>query len=299
LRREDESKSKQGVWGISDIPILGKLLGSNTKNLTKTDVLLTVRAVIVRKPDLRPEDFRPYDPDFTLLQKEYEEEQRLERERRLLEARQREEAAAAAAKPSEAQPPPPTAAPGQNAPEQNAPEQNAPRSQNAPAPAAQPAGGQPAGQPAAAVAEAEAAPKVEIKPVESDMTLFLVPLTSQIAMGSKHMANLQVSGGKGVTNGELLFRVSPNLKLIAIKASDFTTREGGTITVEPEKDGIVKVKFQKKTATSDSGILLTIEVEAVGKGTAPVMIEGANCFMGETPLIIAPGQLQNALIEVE
>jgi general secretion pathway protein D len=59
LRREDESKSKQGVWGRSDIRILGKLLGSNTENLTKTDVLLTVRAVIVRKPELRPEDFRP------------------------------------------------------------------------------------------------------------------------------------------------------------------------------------------------------------------------------------------------
>jgi general secretion pathway protein D len=63
LLKEEETKSLQGIWGISDIPILGKLLGSNKKDKSRTDVILTLRAVIVRKPDLGEADFGPFDPD--------------------------------------------------------------------------------------------------------------------------------------------------------------------------------------------------------------------------------------------
>ncbi len=65
LLKEDETRSLQGVWGITDLPILGKLFGNNRKDKSRTDVILTLRAVIVRKPDLGESDFTPFDPDQT------------------------------------------------------------------------------------------------------------------------------------------------------------------------------------------------------------------------------------------
>ncbi|NTV74246.1 MAG: type II and III secretion system protein, partial [Holophaga sp.] len=65
LLKEDETRSLQGVWGITDLPILGRLFGNNRKDKSRTDVILTLRAVIVRKPDLGESDFAPFDPDQT------------------------------------------------------------------------------------------------------------------------------------------------------------------------------------------------------------------------------------------
>jgi len=63
LLKEEEQKSLQGIWGITDIPILGTLLGNHNNSDTKKDVILTIRAVIVRQADLREEDFEAFDPD--------------------------------------------------------------------------------------------------------------------------------------------------------------------------------------------------------------------------------------------
>ena len=65
LLKEDETRSLQGIWGITDLPILGRLFGNNRKDKSRTDVILTLRAVIVRKPDLGETDFAPFDPDQT------------------------------------------------------------------------------------------------------------------------------------------------------------------------------------------------------------------------------------------
>jgi len=64
LLKEEESKELEGIWGISDIPVLGKLLGHNRGKKKRTDVLLTLRAVIVRKAELAEPDFEPFDPDL-------------------------------------------------------------------------------------------------------------------------------------------------------------------------------------------------------------------------------------------
>jgi type II secretory pathway component GspD/PulD (secretin) len=63
LLKEDERKSLQGLWGLSDIPVVQNLLGHKTDNDAKTDVILSIKAVVVRKADLAEEDFEPFDPE--------------------------------------------------------------------------------------------------------------------------------------------------------------------------------------------------------------------------------------------
>ena len=63
LLKEEERKNLQGIWGLSDIPVLGSLLAHHDDSDEKKDVILTIRAVVVRQPDLRESDFEAFDPD--------------------------------------------------------------------------------------------------------------------------------------------------------------------------------------------------------------------------------------------
>ncbi|WP_158412895.1 hypothetical protein [Holophaga foetida] len=65
MLKDDEQKTKQGIWGIADIPLIGDLFSSHYKKRDKTDVLLTIRAALVRRPDLDAEDFEAFDPDLS------------------------------------------------------------------------------------------------------------------------------------------------------------------------------------------------------------------------------------------
>jgi len=319
LLREDEVKSRQGVWGIADIPIIGKMLGNNRRDVSKTDVLLTVRAVIVRKPDLRPDDFRAFDPDFNALQEELEAEQKISKR---LENQKNTEAApepkAPTSTPAATTPPvaaatPPTATPATATPATTTPATTTPAA-TAPAATTQPASsGQSTDasrntsgtdtsktnetQPAATEnTEANSAKKAENPPVESDLVIFLTPITSQITKGERYQINMMVSGGKGVTSGEFVFRIDPKLKLHGITGADFITREGGNVSSEPPSDGVVKVNFKKATGTTDSGRMLVINLEAVEKGNALIQVESYKCFIGEAQI---SAQIQNAIVEIE
>jgi TolA-binding protein len=64
MLKEEERKDLQGIWGLSSIPVVGDLLGHHDNYKAKTDVILTMRAVLVRKPDLAEEDFEAFDPDL-------------------------------------------------------------------------------------------------------------------------------------------------------------------------------------------------------------------------------------------
>jgi len=63
LLKEDDAKNLQGIWGVSDIPVIGDLLSNHNNTKAKVDVILSLRAVIVRKPDLLEEDFEAFDPE--------------------------------------------------------------------------------------------------------------------------------------------------------------------------------------------------------------------------------------------
>jgi general secretion pathway protein D len=60
LIREDEMHSLDGLPGLSDLPLMGRLFGHNTTTTSQTDIILTLTPHIVRVLDLTEADLRPF-----------------------------------------------------------------------------------------------------------------------------------------------------------------------------------------------------------------------------------------------
>jgi general secretion pathway protein D len=60
LIRDDERRTLNGVPGLSDIPVIGRLFAHNKKEMQETDIILTVTPHIVRVLNLDEEDLRPF-----------------------------------------------------------------------------------------------------------------------------------------------------------------------------------------------------------------------------------------------
>jgi general secretion pathway protein D len=60
LIRDDERTVMEGIPGLSDLPIVGRLFAHNRKETTQTDVVLTLTPHIIRVLDLNEGDLRPF-----------------------------------------------------------------------------------------------------------------------------------------------------------------------------------------------------------------------------------------------
>jgi len=60
LIRDEERNSIEGVPGLSDIPVVGRLFAHNTKKTDQTDIILTLTPHIIRVLDLSEADLRPF-----------------------------------------------------------------------------------------------------------------------------------------------------------------------------------------------------------------------------------------------
>ena len=60
LIRDDERTSLQGVPGLSDIPVVGRVFAHNQKTTEQTDIILTLTPHIIRVLDLTEADLRPF-----------------------------------------------------------------------------------------------------------------------------------------------------------------------------------------------------------------------------------------------
>ena len=60
LIRDTERTVMNGIPGISDLPIIGRLFGRNKRETQETDIVLTLTPHIVRVLDLTDEDLRPF-----------------------------------------------------------------------------------------------------------------------------------------------------------------------------------------------------------------------------------------------
>jgi general secretion pathway protein D len=60
LIRDDERTSLDGVPGLSDIPLVGRLFGRNKTERQETDIIITLTPHIVRVLDLNEVDLRPF-----------------------------------------------------------------------------------------------------------------------------------------------------------------------------------------------------------------------------------------------
>jgi general secretion pathway protein D len=60
LIRDEERRSLQGVAGLADLPVIGRLFASNQKETKETDIILTLTPRIVRVLDLTPADLSAF-----------------------------------------------------------------------------------------------------------------------------------------------------------------------------------------------------------------------------------------------
>jgi general secretion pathway protein D len=60
LIRDDERHSLDGMPGISDLPLIGRLFGHTTHSTDQTDIVLTLTPHIIRVLDLTETDLRPF-----------------------------------------------------------------------------------------------------------------------------------------------------------------------------------------------------------------------------------------------
>jgi len=60
LIRDDERVSLDGIPGLSDIPLVGRLFAHNQKTTDQTDIILTLTPHIIRVLDLTEADLRPF-----------------------------------------------------------------------------------------------------------------------------------------------------------------------------------------------------------------------------------------------
>jgi general secretion pathway protein D len=264
LLKDEEQKSLQGVWGLTDIPILGKLFGNNFKKRAKTDVILTIRAVLVRRPDLGEEDFEAFDPDLATSQA------------------------------GPFVPKAPKAA--QELPAMPGAEMKPPAVPPPPTPEAKPAGVllPPPLEPEPPKADAVPAPSLDRE--GQDLVLFVTPLSSTVAKADRIQLTVMVSGGRGLGSGSVDLRIDPKLKLLSASAGDFLTLEKGSLDQTVNADGTAKLTFRRPTASSDSGTLVMLELEALNPGNAPVMIQSGRYLVGTNPI---PARVVNALVTVE
>ncbi|HJV90751.1 MAG TPA: hypothetical protein VJ623_10630 [Holophagaceae bacterium] len=268
LLKDEEQKSLQGIWGLADLPIIRQLTSNTRTQKAKTDVILTVRAVLVRKPNLTERDLQAYNPDEAYTQ-----------------------TGPFAAKPAPVKPAPKPLAPV------------TPSTPAAPqAPAAQPSA--PTQAPAAAEPPkskdiAEVAPTPEGQAARStqasDLVIYVSPVVQQAKKGDKVQVSFLVSGGQGISTGSLEVRVSPNLKLLSSGSGDWITGEAGTLDSKPGAEG-TKLTFKRNGSGSDSGTLVTLELEALAPGNGTVIIQGGSFMAGLTPV---SGRWVNALVTVE
>lgn len=272
MLKEDEKKNLQGIWGLTDIPVLGDLLGYHGNSKEKTDVILSIRAVVVRKPDLSEEDFEAFDPDRAPnIGKPFEPQAAKPLNlpaNGVPTPRPALAPAPAAAAPTPAVPPP------------------AADSGTAPAPAP--------GTPDAALAPGTAAPAAS--PAEpSDLVFFMNPLSLEVPKGQSIRASIMVSGAGGLTSGTLQLRLDPKLTLKGVAAGEFLTGDNGSLEAGPATDGNVTLTFKRKTGASDSGTFATLDLDATTPGNAPILIQGGQYMVGSNPV---SARVVNALITV-
>ncbi len=60
LIRDDERTTMEGVPGLSDVPVVGRLFARNRKETLQSDIVLTLTPHIIRVLDLSADDLRPF-----------------------------------------------------------------------------------------------------------------------------------------------------------------------------------------------------------------------------------------------
>jgi len=245
LLKDEEQKQLQGIWGLTDIPVLGHLFGNTNTTKAKTDVIMTLRCVLVRKPSITQQDLEAFNPDDAAVKSgPFAPKKKV--------APTKDESGSIGTT---------TAQPPQPAP---------PAQQPAPGAAPNPAT---TGQGPAAAQRPPDAP---------DLVFFISPSTASLIKNDKVEATLSVSGGQGLSTGYLDLQVPAGLKVVSVLPGDFLG--GGTIQQAPGPNGTLRLTFSRSAAGQDSGILASVTLQAMDSGNQPLLIQGGQFLAGANPI---------------
>jgi general secretion pathway protein D len=290
LLKDEEQKGLQGIWGLTDIPIIGRLLGNTNNSKAKTDVILTIRAVLVRKPVMTEQDMAPFNPEDAASKAGPFSPEAVKK--------------APAPKPAlPVAPTPPKPAVPTAPVVKPAPGPVVPGAETTPAlptaPGSQPSKEQPASPlvpPSDAIQEKKPGAPAEAAPAPSDLVIFMSPVASEIKAGQKTRITLTVSGGQGLSSGVLELRLPPGLRLLGVTPGEFLSGEGGGLEQFPGKDGLLKLVFRRSATGTDAGPFAALELEGLTAGNAPVLIQSGQFLAGTGPI---SGRWSNALVTVQ
>ena len=288
LLKDEEQKGLQGIWGLTDIPLIGRLLGNTNNSKAKTDVILTIRAVLVRKPVLTEQDMAPFNPEDAASKSGPFSPEPVKKAppkpvALVVPATKPAVPTAPAVKPAT-----PPVVPGAEA------TAAVPATPNPTTPQDPPA--QPVIPPSDAIQEKKPGAPSDAPPAPSDLVIFMSPVASEIKAGQKARITLTVSGGQGLTSGILELRLPPGLRLQGVTPGEFLSGDGGGLEQFPGKDGLLKLVFRRSASGTDSGPFATLELEGLTAGNAPVLIQSGQFLIGTGPI---SGRWSNALVTVQ
>ncbi|HTQ52828.1 MAG TPA: cohesin domain-containing protein, partial [Bryobacteraceae bacterium] len=272
LINTSDSKQITGIPGLASIPLLGKLFTGNSVDRERDELMIVLIPHIVRQPDLGPGNLRGIAVgNQTAIKLNY-----APKESDMVSAT---EAAATirGTKPAAAMPSPAT-------PQPATPPATAPAVNPAPAgpanPALPPATAPPIAVPGAppAAPTGAAAPRAEAPAGGPARVLFSPPVV-QTGVGSTVSISVTMEGGTDVSSAPMQISWDPKiLKLNDVVRGDFLSSDGQqpVFTKNVMNDtGTATVQLGRQPGTpgvNGSGVLVTLNFQAVGKGSTPVFI---------------------------
>lgn len=289
LIEDSKSKSKQKIWLLGDIPLIGSLLSSHNDKYDKSELVLAITPRIVRAVSVPEADVAAFwsgkedDPTAVRPFSSFE----LEPEFAV------QPAATPAAKGAPAAPaakPGPATPAGQPA-----------------APAAPPAaGGQPAGTPATPVAASTAVGAQAVAaPVQPTMRGSLnIAAPAGVDLGGQFKVEVKVSDVKGLAKAPFILLYDPIfIEYVGAAEGNFLNRDGKPTTFNALADkaaGRVVVTMDRSAAgegVDGSGTLLTATFTAKNKGPASLGLQNVKFVdQANRPLDIIP---YNTVVEVK
>ena len=258
-----DSKTINGIPGLTSIPVLGSILfGSNSIDKEKGELLIALIPHIIRTPEYSPENLRTvYAGNDTTIKLNY--------------APAAEDGGSAS--PAAAPQPEPAKPLGQPTPEPTAQPSNQPTLLRAPGPPPIPAPA-PGGQ----------------------ARIIFTPPTMQVTAGSTASVNVQVENASDLFSGSpIRIKYDPAvLRLDEMGPGDLFTRDGGKVTSEKDirndtGDATLTVsRLPGAAGVSGTGAIATLKFVAVGKGTTKVSVIDLGLKNSQQQaLAVKPGEL--------
>lgn len=279
LLSTQDNKTKTGVPGLANIPIIGRLFSGDSVDRERDEIMIALIPHIVRRPDITPENVRGISSGAQQTVSLRRSPRPIEDNEPLPQA-EKPAPGGDAAKPAGQPPaaPAPAVAVPQAAPVLPVAQPAAQPIQPPPVPPAAPPGAlPPATAPPEAAAETPAtpAPKPAAATPGGPVKIHFAQDSLNKSGGETFSVAVAVDNAKDVVSSQFMFRFDPKLlSLDSVTAGKFWSADGEEpllIKNVQNESGLASVRLSRKpgsVAVAGTGTLLTLTFKALAGGTA-------------------------------